>query len=653
MQQLFLKLVNLSISASVLVVAVILLRYMLQRAPKWVRCFLWAFVAVRLLIPFSFESNLSLAPRVEVVQVDESLTRPYVNSGIERVDASINSYIGVWYSQSAEEATAETVSSFDVIGFFSKVWLIGVVGLLAYALFSYGKVYRSVRISIRSGRNVYECDDIEMPFILGVIRPTIYLPSGLTKTERANVLAHERAHIKRGDFLWKPLGFLLLAVYWFNPLIWAAYILLCRDIEMACDEMVVANMTVEQKKQYSWVLLSFCTPRKVITVCPLAFGEVGVKERVKGVLHYRKPTIWILLAAVAACLIITICFLTSPKEEKLAAESTELVESESTATPKPEQENATLDVSRVIPPFDAEEEISKPIPSLEELSFIVLGQRVSLPGNENWVRDIEYQVVSENELVVRYYDVHMQADCELHALRGDGELELPTLGNPGSENWSGINADGKYILVPLQIDEEAGTVLATWTCGDCHFALIGKDVVLDKYHLSDSLAKTALHIVHGLGTEVPTEKEETGNYSQEFTFSRTKFQYGGKEYDVNDWLGFEATDGINSVTRVGDTYVLQCHVGPQDGLYVMFNPAEPGAAAYVAGTNMIWRDDDLSTAVLSNQSGVYSLIDGELLKSYDLAENEFISDLSFSASAGKLVVTISGDDGKRTDLIEL
>lgn len=324
MQQLFLKLINLSLSAGILILVVLIIRKLFEKAPKWIICLLWGIVAIRLICPFSLESALSLAPRAEMVRMDASETRPVIQSGFEGVDTRINTYVANLYvedvlpalSETSVEVPTVTKRPVDVVGILSTIWLAGVILLFGYGVFSYARVYKSVRISIRSEKNVYLCDDIKMPFILGVVNPRIYLPSDLTEDEKANILAHEQAHIGRGDFLWKPLGFLLLTVYWFQPLIWVAYIMLCRDIEMACDEKVIANMSAEQKKQYSMVLLSFSAPNKMITACPLAFGEVGVKERVKGVMNYRKPAFWVILAALVVCVAVMICFLTNSKGDE-------------------------------------------------------------------------------------------------------------------------------------------------------------------------------------------------------------------------------------------------------------------------------------------------------------------------------------------------
>ena len=165
--------------------------------------------------------------------------------------------------------------------------------------------------------NIYLCDAISSPFILGIVKPRIYLPSTLNEVQRRNVLAHERAHLARRDHLWKPLGFALLAVYWFDPMLWLAYVLFCRDIELACDERVIRNMDKEAVTAYSTVLLACSMPRMVSLSCPLAFGELGVKERVKNMLHYKKPAFRIVAASIAVCIVVAVCFLTDPQHETI------------------------------------------------------------------------------------------------------------------------------------------------------------------------------------------------------------------------------------------------------------------------------------------------------------------------------------------------
>ena len=314
MTALFLKLLNMSISAGWLILAVMVLRLVLKRAPKWINCVLWALVAVRLLCPLSIESALSLLPSSETISPEmvQYAQHPTIHSGIMVIDNAVNPAIGEAFAG----APANNVNPLYVwTAVAGIVWGIGVAVLLIYAAVSYLRLRRRVSASLHIQDHIYLCDAISSPFILGVVNPRIYLPSGLNEEQTRSVVAHERAHLARCDHWWKPLGWLLLTVYWFNPLCWAAYILLCRDIEMACDEKVIRDMDAAAKKAYSIALLSCSTHRNQISACPLAFGEVGVKERIKGVLNYKKPAFRVIAVAVIACIAAAVCFLTNPKEE--------------------------------------------------------------------------------------------------------------------------------------------------------------------------------------------------------------------------------------------------------------------------------------------------------------------------------------------------
>ena len=314
MAAVFLKLLNLSISASWLVLAVLALRLVSKRSPKWMNVLLWGIVALRLMLPFSIESALSLIPSAEtvspaVVQFDPA---PTITSGVSVIDNAVNPALSEHFAAAPTASVNPLYVWTEIAGW---VWLIGLGAMLLYALVSYLRLRRRVSVSLCVRENIYLCDAISSPFILGVVKPRIYLPSGLDEVQRQNVLSHERAHLTRRDHWWKPLGFALLAVYWFNPVLWLAYTLLCRDIELACDEKVIRDMDAAAKKAYSIALLSCSTHRNQISACPLAFGEVGVKERIKGVLNYKKPAFRVIAVAVIACIAAAVCFLTNPKEE--------------------------------------------------------------------------------------------------------------------------------------------------------------------------------------------------------------------------------------------------------------------------------------------------------------------------------------------------
>ena len=318
MAAVFLKLLNLSISASWLVLAVLTLRLVSKRSPKWMNVLLWGIVALRLMLPFSIESALSLIPSAETVspaavQFDPA---PTITSGVSVIDNAVNPSLSEHFAAVPTASVNPLYVWTEIAGW---VWLIGLGAMLLYALVSYLRLRRRVSVSLPIQDHIYLCDAISSPFILGVVKPRIYLPSGLDEVQRQNVLAHEQAHLARRDHWWKPLGFALLAVYWFNPVLWLAYTLLCSDIELACDERVIRTMDESAVKTYSTVLLACSMPRKAVITCPLAFGEVGVKERVRNALHYKKPAFWVVAASVAVCVVVAVCFLTDPPTDTDAA----------------------------------------------------------------------------------------------------------------------------------------------------------------------------------------------------------------------------------------------------------------------------------------------------------------------------------------------
>ncbi|MBQ6164410.1 MAG: hypothetical protein IJK23_08055 [Clostridia bacterium] len=311
------KAFNMSVTASWLILAVLLLRFVFKKAPKWLRVALWGVVGLRLLLPFSLQSRVSLVPSTDTVYnpVRSSAVNPTPNvafhSGFAAVDEPVNTVLWNYYSQ--ESVFMESNFRDILWRTLLFLWFAGIAAMLIWALVSFLKLRRQVRASVREEKNVYLCDEIRSPFILGVFRPRIYLPSGLAGRQKELILSHEKAHLKRLDHIWKPLGFLLLSVYWFNPFLWLAYILLCRDIELACDERVTKELSEQERADYSQALLDCAHKRRAVSACPVAFGEVGVKQRVKSVLNYKKPAFWIVLAAVIASVVCAVCFLTDPK----------------------------------------------------------------------------------------------------------------------------------------------------------------------------------------------------------------------------------------------------------------------------------------------------------------------------------------------------
>ncbi|WP_051594024.1 M56 family metallopeptidase [Butyrivibrio sp. AE3003] len=309
MEQVFLFVLNNAITVSALIIAIIMVRALGKKMPKWITCMLWMIVAVKLTVPVQFESVMSLIPTGKPIPTNIiTENNPQINSGIS---SSVNS-----------------VQIFFRIG--ALVWLTGVILMLTYAVATYVLIRKRVSVSVKIDSKVYECDDISDSFILGTISPKVYIPSSLPEGAREYILKHEFAHLSRYDYLWKPLGFLILSVYWFNPLCWIAYILLCKDIEYACDEKVTKNIEKDKKAEYCRILLENSMPRKLIAACPVAFGGIDVKDRIKNVVNYKKPAFWITIASIMVCVAVGVCFATNKgsktvDEQQVAVASVEAI----------------------------------------------------------------------------------------------------------------------------------------------------------------------------------------------------------------------------------------------------------------------------------------------------------------------------------------
>ena len=324
MNALLIKLLNMSAAGSVLILAVVVLRAVLKKAPRWIICLMWALVAIRLICPISISSPLSAfraTPSIVSESGEVEVFRPAGGSEkpllavdtvqIERPRASsetIRDIPGTSYAVTQRSRDAYLPP-------LVQAYLLGLTVMLLYAVISTLLLRRKVSVSLQQRGNVRICDEVASPFILGIFRPVIYLPSSLSEEEKRFVLAHEHAHLHRLDHVWKPLGFLILSVHWFNPFCWLAYVLLCRDIELACDEKVIRELGRAERAAYSQTLLN-CSAHRMLAACPVAFGETDVKTRVKAVLNYKKPAFWIILAAVLACIVLIVCFATNPIQEQ-------------------------------------------------------------------------------------------------------------------------------------------------------------------------------------------------------------------------------------------------------------------------------------------------------------------------------------------------
>ncbi|MBO7215392.1 MAG: hypothetical protein J6V84_00155, partial [Clostridia bacterium] len=412
MSKFFLDILNLSITASWLIVAVLATRFIFRkRAPKWVNCLLWSLVGLRLLLPFTIESPFSLSVNREVINtdavygeapadtvppVDDTIVPPsvneggqtqqkpetendtqnpdvvpepapetdkdkeYIQSGLDVLDDRINPVINGAVSSVSK---TEKDPIHKLVNVFSYIWLAGVGVMLTYAVIVYFLLKRRVSASVPCENSVRKSERVDTPFILGVFRPRIYLPFGLSEQTEQSVVAHEIAHIKRKDHLIKPLGYAILSVYWFNPLVWVAYILLCRDIESACDEKVIKNMDTEARKAYATALLECSLRKNFIAACPLAFGETGVKNRVKNTMNYRKPAFWVIVSALLVCVIVSVLFLTSPGKaendiSETISEDSRQTESSDTSVTDVSDDVTSSDVSEYIGEVSVSDEVS-------------------------------------------------------------------------------------------------------------------------------------------------------------------------------------------------------------------------------------------------------------------------------------------------------
>lgn len=323
MTELFITVVNMSISAGWVVLAVLLLRLLLKKAPKWVNVLLWGFVAVRLICPFSFESALSLIPSSQTINPEIALNPAIIDSGVPIIDSVVNPVIN---SATITPEPEKELNVFKfIVPYLAGTWLIGIVVLLIYTVVSYVKLKKKIGTAVLLRDNIYQSEAVVSPFVLGIIKPKIYIPFNMKPEDIEHVISHETAHIKRKDHLWKPLGFLILTFHWFNPLVWLGYVLLCRDIELACDEKVIKELNTDQRADYSEALLSCSVNRRLISACPVAFGEANVKNRVKSVLNYKKPAFWVILVAVILSVVVAVCFLTNPLTHKNVIERNDAI----------------------------------------------------------------------------------------------------------------------------------------------------------------------------------------------------------------------------------------------------------------------------------------------------------------------------------------
>ncbi len=306
----FISVVNASVAATWLILAVIVIRLIFRKVPRWMVCLLWGMAGLRLVLPFSLKSIFSLVPSAQTLpQTIEYDTIPQINSGVPFVNNSVNPILSDHFA-ATPQYSANPMQI--LLGIAGMIWTLGMFVMVLYLAVSYIVLRLKMNTATRLQDNIYQSERVTSPFVLGIIKPRIYLPYNMDEDTQKHVLAHEQAHIRRGDHIAKPVAFLVLTLHWFNPFVWIAYILLCRDIEMACDQRVIKTLSGAERKEYSRALVSGSSVRRTASACPLAFGEVGIRERIKSVLSYKKPTLWVIIAAAVMCVVTAVCFLTDP-----------------------------------------------------------------------------------------------------------------------------------------------------------------------------------------------------------------------------------------------------------------------------------------------------------------------------------------------------
>lgn len=430
MDAVFLEFLNRSISAGWLILAVVLLRLLFKNAPKALPCALWALVGIRLVCPISLESMLSLVPSAETVPLETLYSAtPTIHTGIAVVNEAVNPFLSETFAP-AELASANPLQIITYAA--SIVWLIGIAAMLLYALVSALRLHRRVAAAMKWKDGLWLCDEIASPFILGIFRPRIYLPSDLDEQQLRLIVAHETVHLKRRDHWRKPLGYLLLAVYWFHPLVWLAYALFCRDLELACDAHVIRKMGIDNKKTYSETLLACSAPRQMLSACPLSFGEGDVKRRIQSVLHYKKPSFWIVLTSVAVCVAVAVCFLTNPKPR--LQETTDLsdiatmnIGAEMPRLLYGDEQKVILEGTCGLVVYDIERgKIDSRVPASEltKLDIYSLCTCVSADGNTVFFANFDGQFCYEYDLQTKaLHDDRQDSPPELYRVRDSGDYQ--------------------------------------------------------------------------------------------------------------------------------------------------------------------------------------------------------------------------------------
>ena len=506
METLFLKLINISITATYFIVAILFLRFIFRHIPKKIYCALWGIAGLRLILPFSIESIFSLVPSAETIPIDIIYQRnPQINSGMSFVNNSLNPIISESFAPS-ELTSANPLQIWSTL--LSVLWLFVFICLILYMLTSYILLRYRMRSATFYRDNIWQSDKTDSPFVLGIIKPRIYIPYNISESDIQYVISHEKAHIRRGDHFYKPIGFLLLSIYWFNPFIWIAYILLCRDIEMACDEKVISKYEIDEKRAYSSALLNCSIKRHRIAACPLAFGEIGIKERIKGIMSYKKPAFWLIVASVVLSIILSVCFLTNPSSSNVSIDDFKLKSYAVTSVEYKNSDYVDEDIEALSFVISEEKELGLII-DMDPEHYFLTSIAMTRPFSNSYLKKIT--------LTKQNFDSLFDSSCFLNniseeKLRKENKRAWITSGTPIG------NSSDTYILL-CQNDGQLYMVSATDNKATYVFAIKEAASPFDVNDLS-SIS------INEYGADVLTDKSTigwnsyyvgSGNASKEFT----------------------------------------------------------------------------------------------------------------------------------------
>ena len=606
MNELFLKVVNMGISASWLILAVLVLRFFMKKAPKWITVMLWGMVAVRLICPFSFESDISLVPSAETIPLNIDIVEaPAIDSGVEAIDKMVNPTI----LDSFAPQPATSVNPLQIwILIAAVVWIVGMTGMLLYSAFSYIRLRRRVATAVRYKERIFQSESVGSPFVLGIVKPRIYVPFNVTEQELEHVIAHEQAHISRKDHWWKPLGFLLLTIHWFNPLMWVAYVLLCRDIELACDEKVIRKLDNAQRADYTQALVSCSVNRRMIAACPLAFGEVGVKNRVKSVMNYKKPAFWVVLVSVIACIVVAVCFLTNPS----AVEGEDI---ESTVGLDDFESLLCEETGKQVYCFESFESARNP-------GYQIVGFKTGENSNQAEMKDMGFAVFQTTKDGTQLLDCHVYEDATL------AENGIYFCGDPAVVDESGkmdirdtfdvilisneevgkvemlYMADGKDSLVRTD-DNITAPCMSVWAWEDME----GYDTVAMYFYDKQGRQMNADNVI--LPEEPPVRDEVKESYATLLAGDQSLVSMGNVQWWIPD---FRKT----GILEYEYTYMDLDGNGVVELLVQMVNdPAGyNGVFHYADGKLFCWNSDAMEGSERS-----YPLSDGTMVRQYDYNGN--------------------------------